>query len=389
MFKTASAAPWTAARCVTLLSGQFLQSTVNLERMEKTQTDFGRAQRRNGSDPVSPVGNAAPLALSYLTRADFTAHQAKHKGRVLGAVAFGTQRPLLAVPHCPYAWVDMPVLNGETVFEVWTCAQPVVREDTAELASAHDENILFGCLQMKLDGQLDAASYLAYSRIFDFIDNRGYGNLLRVWNYFPGINADADGLERYVRFNVGRHEAFTAKGRVIANDTPAACALGSRGSHLVVYFLAAKQAGLRVENPRQTSAFHYPAQYGPRSPTFARAMLLQSAANHMLFVSGTASIVGHETLHVGDAPAQARETVANLRAVLAQAQLAGWNCPCGSDNLLLKAYLRHAHDLPMLRDCLLQAFGPSTQVLYLQADICRPNLLLEVEVAYLNAYGNA
>jgi enamine deaminase RidA (YjgF/YER057c/UK114 family) len=278
----------------------------------------------------------------------------------------------------------MPVLNDESMFEVWTSAQPVVREDTGELVSARNEDILFGCLQMKLDCGLESASYLAYSRIFDFIDRRGYGHLLRVWNYFPQINADADGLERYVRFNVGRHEAFAAKGRVIGMAAPAACALGSRGTDLVVYFLAAKQAGQRVENPRQTSAFNYPAQYGPRSPTFARATLMQTAGKPLLFISGTASIVGHETLHIGNAPAQARETVANLLAVIAQAQLAGLDSPRSNANLRLKIYLRRPDDLAMVRNCLKQTFGPASNTLYLQADICRADLLLEVEAVYLH-----
>jgi enamine deaminase RidA (YjgF/YER057c/UK114 family) len=153
----------------------------------------------------------------------------------------------------------------------------------------------------------------------------------------------------------------------------------------VIYFLAAKQPGQRVENPRQTSAFNYPVQYGPRSPNFARAMLMQTSGKPLLFISGTASIVGHETLHIGNAPAQARETVANIQAVIAQAQLAGLDQPIANANLLLKTYLRHPDDLAMVRNCLLQAFGPVAKSLYLQADICRADLLLEVEAVCSSA----
>ena len=309
--------------------------------MEKTQTDSGRTRHRSDGELAHAAGSAAPLALNFLTRGEFAAHQAAYRGRILGAVAFGAGQPHGEPPDCPYAWVEMPVLNDMPAFEVWTSAQPVMREDAGGVVSARNESVLFGCLQMKLDGGVDAASYLAYSRIFDFIDRRGYGHLLRVWNYFPQINADSDGLECYARFNIGRHDAFAAKQRVFGTDTPAACALGSRGRDLVIYFLAARQAGLRVENPRQTSAYHYPAQYGPRSPIFARAMLMQTAGNPVLFVSGTASIVGHETRHVDDAPAQARETIANIQAVIAQAQLAGLGAASPDANLLLKIYLRN------------------------------------------------
>ena len=353
--------------------------------MEKTQTNAARVPRRIDRGLAVAAVRAAPFALGYLTPEAFALHQARFSGRLLGAVAFSATRPRIAAPACPYAWVDMPVLNGDAMFEVWTSAQPVVRADADGLAAARNSDILFGCLPMELDCRLDTASHVAYSRIFDFIDREGYGHLLRVWNYVPHINADDAGLERYARFNLGRHEAFSAKGRIIGTDTPAASALGSRGTQLTVYFLAAKQPGQLVENPRQTSAFNYPAQYGPRSPTFARAMLMQSAGEPQLFVSGTSSIVGHATVHAGNAPAQAQETVANLLTVIAQAQRAGFDASSAQAHLLLKAYLRRPADLAMARGCLTKAFGAATTIAYLQADVCRADLLLEVEAVYLNA----
>jgi enamine deaminase RidA (YjgF/YER057c/UK114 family) len=349
--------------------------------MEKPQAGDTRFRRRSerGLDP------ATALELRYFGPAEFDAHQAAFGGRTMGAVAFGAHRPPVTAPGFPYAWVDMPVLNGQTVFEVWTSAQPVVRENAAGIESSRNDDILFGCLQMDAGDNLDAASYLAYSRIFDFIDRRDYAHLLRVWHYIPQINVIADGVERYLSFNAGRHEAFAAKGRVIGENTPAACALGSRGGVLTVYFIAAKRSGQVVENPRQTSAYRYPPEYGLRSPTFSRAMLMQTGGNPLLFISGTASIVGHETQHVGDAAAQARETVANILAVIAEAELAGLDPSNSAGNLLLKVYLRHADYIPVVQERLAHAFGSAVNVLYLQADICRSNLLLEVEAVYLNA----
>ena len=110
---------------------------------------------------------------------------------------------------------------------------------------------------------------------------------------------------------------------------------------------------------------------------------MQTAGESLLFVSGTASIVGHETLHIGNASAQTRETIANILAVMAQAQRTGLEASNANANLL-KTYLRRPDDLTTVRHCLLQAFGATANTLYLQADICRSNLLLEVEAAYLN-----
>ncbi len=350
--------------------------------MEKTQTDPARTRQRNDRDLGSR--GEARLALSYLTRAEFAVHQSAYADRILGVAAFGATQPHIPVAAFPYAWIEMPALNDETIYEVWTGAQSVLREDVDGLASACNDEIMFGCLQVDAGGELAAASCAAYSRIFDFIDRRGYSHLLRVWNYIPRINAEVGGLERYVSFNIGRHDAFAAKQRGFGIDTPAACALGSRGDQLLIYFLASRQAGRRVENPRQISAFHYPPQYGPRSPIFARAMLLQTAGKPLLFVSGTASIVGHETQHVGDTLAQARETIANIQAVIAQAQCAGSGAISAGADLMLKVYLRQPRDFNAVRHCVMQAFGPAIRAVYLQADICRADLLLEIEAVYLN-----
>jgi len=322
---------------------------------------------------------------AYLSPERFAAAHDDCKARMLGAVAFGAERPQSAPPDVPYTWVDMPVLGASAVFEVWLSDEPVVREDAPGITAARNDDVLFGCVEIEEQTSLDAAALRAYSLLFDFIDRRGYGHLLRMWNYFPGINSDADGLERYQRFCRGRHEAFVAKGRLIANDAPAACALGTRSGPLIVYFLAARQAGRRVENPRQVSAYHYPAQYGPRSPTFSRAMLTARNRDALLFISGTAGIVGHETRHVGNAAEQARETVANMLAVIEEASRAGLRYGASGGALSAKAYLRRPEFLPIVRDALAQAFGAGAHVVYLQADICRADLLLEVEAVYVEA----
>jgi hypothetical protein len=47
--------------------------------------------------------------------------------------------------------------------------------------------------------------------------------------------------------------------------------------------------------------------------------------------------------------------------------------------MLLKAYLRRPEDLTVVRNGLTDAFGRAATALYLQADICRSGLLVEVE----------
>jgi chorismate lyase/3-hydroxybenzoate synthase len=321
----------------------------------------------------------ASVGLAYLSPGELGAYLEQFKGRVLGVVAFGHKPPAPKTDY-PATWVDMPVLGADSVFEVWTSSAPVTLGHESGIACARNSEVLFGCLEIRQTAgeTVESATFRAYSGIFDFIDRTGYCNLLRVWNYFPGINADESGLERYRGFNIGRHEAFVAQGRAIGEkNVPAACALGSSDGPMIIYFLAGRQAGHPIENPRQTSAYNYPQQFGPRSPTFSRAML--AGFEHKLFISGTASIVGHETLHAGDIAKQTRETLANIRALLEQARPAAGAEASHAPRPLLKVYLKHPDDLALVRAQLAEEFGADVHAIYLQADICRSDLLLEIE----------
>lgn len=320
----------------------------------------------------------AALGLDYLDAQQFEAVRLAKKGHVLGAIAFGS-RPDYEVPDCPFAWIDLLTLERDAVFEVWTSEQPVVRDDSYGIATTRNEDVLFGCLQVDAETHLEQSAHRAYCSVFDAIDRLGYGHLLRVWHYFPRINADADGLERYRRFNVGRHEAFLSRHRKIEEHAPAACALGTRGGPLTIYFLAARQAGQPVSNPRQWAPYRYPESYGPRGPAFSRAMLAQTDADMLLFISGTASIVDHRTLHSGNVEEQASETVRNLRAVVEQARLANPRFSDDGAGVSFKTYVRDSRHLPAIRKRVAEAFGHDAAVVYLGADICRSDLLVEVE----------
>ncbi len=323
------------------------------------------------------------LALSYLNHEELAAHITRHTGHLLGITGFGRRWPELPDAHCPQIWVDMPILDADSLFEVWTSSTAVTHTSAAGIASTRNAELIYGCFEAPQGAEesIETAAFRAYTKIFECINNAGYPHLWRVWHYFPHITATENAVERYHGFNVGRHEAFLAQGRMIGEQTaPAACALGSRSGPLVIYFMAGKHAGVPIENPRQTCAYHYPEQYGPRSPTFARAMLVGAGLEQKLLISGTASIVGHATQHAGDVSAQTRETLANIRALLTQAKMADFDAR-PEDHMLLKVYLRHPDDLPLVRAQIEAEFGAKQRTVYLQADVCRTDLLLEIEGA--------
>jgi chorismate lyase/3-hydroxybenzoate synthase len=229
-------------------------------------------------------------------------------------------------------------------------------------------------------GALLSATEMAYREIFAVLRRTGHRHLIRIWNYLPEINREAGGEERYRLFNSARQLAFRQSGQATAGTVPAACALGSAaGSPISIYFLAARQPPKMIENPRQTSAYHYPPKFGRHSPTFSRACVLNASAGTSLFVSGTASIVGHETIHRGDVDAQTRETMANINALLDEANRVVGPARYSLDGLKFKVYVRRPSDLGAIEGILSRSLRPSTPIVYLQADVCREDLLVEIE----------
>jgi enamine deaminase RidA (YjgF/YER057c/UK114 family) len=134
-----------------------------------------------------------------------------------------------------------------------------------------------------------------------------------------------------------------------------------------------------IENPRQTSAYHYPPKFGSHSPTFSRACLLRDSAGTNLFVSGTASIVGHETIHHGDVTAQTRESLLNIDALLDEANRVIGSDRYALDGLKFKVYVRRPADLPAIAHTLSAMVRAADPIVYLQADVCREDLLVEIE----------
>ena len=308
-------------------------------------------------------------------------------GQVLGGFELGWPLGTSASPW-PVQRLFMPVLQDEGMFirEAWLVDQPVAQGNAEGIAWRRSGDLMFGVITLPEHSvnqgeeapALRQLSEQAYRRLFRLLDAQGLPHLWRAWNYMPNIHGEQDGLERYRQFNLGRGDAFEHCARSVTEQVPAACALGMSGGPLSVAFLCGATPLVPIENPRQVSAYRYPSHYGPRSPTFSRAALAYLDAQELFFVSGTASIVGHESLHEGDVAAQTRETLDNIAAVLdeaAERSPAGRFAP---RDLTYRAYVRHAADVDAVRREVVARLGPSP-VQYVQADVCRRELLVEIE----------
>lgn len=202
----------------------------------------------------------------------------------------------------------------------------------------------------------------------------------RIWNVIPGILEPLGGLRhRYMAFNAGRHDAYLRRYDTeagLAAHAPTATAVGSRGRDLVVHVLATAEPGRAFENPRQVPAREYSTRYGPRPPCFARATRVDRVPARWLLVGGTASVVGEETRHPNDVEAQLAETACNLRALLTAAD---------ADHATAKSvrvYHPRSEDETVLRTTVGERLGTTAGIELVQAELCRPELLVEIEALY-------
>jgi chorismate lyase / 3-hydroxybenzoate synthase len=304
---------------------------------------------------------------------------------VLAAIRFGAKAAGLdqASGHAaPTAALTIDVsldpLLGPPSAELWFAGGPVHTgqwSDPAALGSqvrfAHDEHYLFAVIELdeRHHGGILLTAERAYASIRQFQQQSVFPHLLRMWNYMDAINEGTGDMERYRQFCVGRGRGLGD----VTQSYPSATAIGRHhADHLVqVFWLAAKAPGQAVENPRQISAYQYPRVYGPVSPTFSRALV---APDSTVLISGTASIVGHISQHHDDAMEQLEETVRNLTAF--NAHISHRRTSASRD--LLKVYVRDPALTPRIAARLGQLY-PGSEIIFVAADICRRELLLEIE----------
>jgi hypothetical protein len=128
-----------------------------------------------------------------------------------------------------------------------------------------------------------------------------------------------------------------------------------------------------VSNPRQVDAHAYSEGVlvgeipEKTSPKFERAKRVVRDGVETVFVSGTASIIGEESVALGDVAAQTKTTLDNIATLTPDGALS-W----------LRAYVKRAGDIPVVRE-VCEATLPGTPALYVHSDVCRAELLVEIE----------
>lgn len=339
--------------------------------------DFSAASGRHEL-PLCPVsvGRSSPARRSTPLARDS-----------LAIIRFGGNTP---VPDDPRAvLIHLDATEEPSPYEIWTSDLPVRTGAAEGIRYAEDGLMLFGWLSFDEThlADLEETTRRAHTAILRLLHRLDFPHWLRAWTYLSAINDGAGDRERYRRFVVGRHRAL-ARTPGFERLLPASTVVGTRrmrnSTGLTLCLLASRVPGIQIENPRQVSAFDYPRIYGPKSPSFSRAVLQHWRDRSILYVSGTASIVGHATTHADDPVAQLEEAFRNIDALLDHASRQQFSVPHPDRFQLLtsKLFVRDRQVLRAVDRRWRSSFADRAPTIVLVADLCRRDLLVEVEAVF-------
>ncbi len=261
----------------------------------------------------------------------------------------------------------------QTMNEVWSVSADVSRGKTGRCYWSKTSDLICIAYWLTKDEcvQIEATTKKAYESMLTLLADQGFPHPFRFWNYLPGINVGQGDEELYKKFCTGRLQAFE-KLDITPDAFPSASALGHHTDGAVFYVFASAVKPEHFKNENQVNAYDYPRQYGISSPSFARATAITLQRSPLLFISGTASIIGHKTVEAGNLERQLEVTMSNIEHLLMNAN------PENKTLSTFKVYVRHPHHVERTKDWLAHHY-PDVDAVFTIADICRSDLLVEIE----------
>ena len=256
-----------------------------------------------------------------------------------------------------------------------------------------------GISEPKID-TADAARH-AFEKVVLILTKEGFemDHIVRQWNYVGDILKIENGFQNYQVFNEIRNEYYHQYRHL--PGYPAATGIGMKLDGVLIDFCAVKPSDKvqiqAVDNPKQVNPYAYNQQVlkgqifegkvKKQAPQFERAKLIANCLYSSLFISGTASIIGQETIGKGDIEQQTRTTIENIKILSDKAHIRALNRQ--SENLpveysVVRVYIKNLADFPVVKEICAQFYG-DVPILYIEADICRDDLLVEIEAEMISA----
>ncbi|MEO0293475.1 MAG: RidA family protein [candidate division WOR-3 bacterium] len=209
-----------------------------------------------------------------------------------------------------------------------------------------------------------------------------YRDVVRTWIYVDKI------LDWYNEFNLARNTCYKEFGLIPKEEKlniieefplPASTGIGGKnpkGASTIMDLLAVSpKAGSKIQiRPLPGTLQCPPYKYGS---AFARATCVVEPEVKWIFVSGTASINEKgESIHLGDFPSQVKHTIEVVKSLIS---LEGASI---KDLCEATIFIKRESDFPIYQEISKSLGLSDIPALYLIADVCREELLFELEATF-------
>jgi hypothetical protein len=293
---------------------------------------------------------------------------------------FFAQPPLTGKIIVEAFYYDYSLWKSEFISNSYGCAVLFRREDT---------EVLVGNVQADQGEGCKKNAELAFAELGDLFQKFRFpvDSIIRQWNYLEDILGFDSDKQHYQEFNNVRSvfygKAFEQTGY------PAATGIGMNRGGVIIEFVALKSEKAvtkPVDNPGQIAAHHYSKNVlvGDEcllktTPKFERARYLELFGKKLIFISGTASIVGEKTVGVGNPAEQTKVTIQNIQRLYSPGVLSGISeKKMGARYGHARVYVKNREDFHTIKRAFKSFYG-NLPVVYIIADICRKDLLVEIE----------
>lgn len=212
-------------------------------------------------------------------------------------------------------------------------------------------------------------------------------SIIRQWNYIENISSFEGEYQNYQAFNDSRSHFYSSADWSMGY--PAATGIGTQSGGVMVELIAITGTGLvnrALDNPLQIAAHKYsqgvllgtvdPCSKQRTTPKFERARIIGVPDQQTVYISGTAAILGESSLVSGDIIEQTRTTMQNIDHLISAQN---YPVPGATREFrLLRIYVKNPLQMEEVRGYMKTNY-PDIGKIYICADICREELLIEIE----------
>ena len=236
---------------------------------------------------------------------------------------------------------------------------------------------------------INASTFEQAKDIFVAIENiltsEGFqiSDIYRQWNYIEEITIKEGESQHYQEFNDAR-SIFYGKAKWY-NGYPAATGIGTKRGGIMIELYAIKgttATNKPIDNPMQIAAHNYSQNVlegvaaqelqERTTPKFERARIL----GNTIYISGTAAIKGEDSVTTNNTVEQAHTTMEIMNKLISKENIPAPNNGATYD--LLRIYVKNEEHIEAVKEYM-NTHYPAVPKHYLVSDICRPELLIEIE----------